>query len=50
MDKELSQNKEENNEQKKPLFNASSGTGIMGSIIFMSIMLIIMIIVAKFMH
>ncbi len=41
-----------NNEtvDNSPKLNASSGTGVMGSLIFMVIMIIFMAVLANFMH
>jgi len=39
-----------NNNLNKPRYNESSGTGVIGSLVFMGIMIAVMIILANIIH
>ncbi len=44
------ENFESNNNLNKPRYNESSGTGVIGSLVFMGIMIAVMIILANIIH
>ncbi len=44
------ENFESNNNLNQPRYNESSGTGVIGSLVFMGIMIAVMIILANIIH